>query len=177
MRKPLSGMVRAERKGPFPYYGAARVFDYIDDYIFDGDYLLVAEDGSVITPDRKPVLQFATGKFWANNHTHILQGKPPVSTEYLYLVIRDRDVSGYVTGAAQPKINQANLNRIPVVVPSLKILQSFDEFVCPVIRLVRLMEERSEVLRKTRDLLLPKLISGQLDVEDLDIDTGEAVTE
>ena len=171
-RKPLSKMQRAKRKGPYPYYGAAKVFDYIDDYIFDGDYLLVAEDGSVITPDRKPVLQFASGKFWANNHTHILQGKLPFSTEFLYFALCDQNISGFVTGAAQPKINQGNLNRIPVIRPREHLLDSFNKIARDFIRQIKVLENKSDVLRKTRDLLLPRLISGELDVSDLSIETG-----
>jgi type I restriction enzyme S subunit len=175
LRKPLSKMQRAERQGVYPYYGAARIFDYIDDYIFDGIYLLMAEDGSVITPDRKPVLQYVTGKFWANNHTHILQGTGDVSMEFLYLVLSDMDVTGYITGAAQPKITQANLNRIPVVVSDDSTLQSFNEIISGMFRQKVSLDEKNKVLRQTRDLLLPRLISGELDVSELDIEAAQEV--
>lgn len=174
LRKPLSKMERAKRKGPYPYYGAAKVFDYIDDYIFDGDYLLFAEDGSVMTKDRHPVLQWASGRFWANNHTHILQGGDSVSTELLYLTLSMVDVVGYVTGAAQPKITQANLNRIPVVVASSQIAARFDALVKPMIALVQSLKREGDTLAATRDLVLPKLVSGELDTSELDIDVGEA---
>ncbi len=163
-RKPLSSMVRQNRKGPYPYYGAEKVFDYIDDFIFDGEYLLIAEDGSVITPDRKPVLQLTKGKFWANNHTHILQGRPPISTEYLYLRLSDLDIQGYVTGAAQPKITQENMNRIPILVPSEELLGSFDNIVRTMFIQMKVFEDKNRNLRRTRDLLLPKLISGEIEV-------------
>jgi type I restriction enzyme, S subunit len=103
LRKPLSSMDRAKRNGLYPYYGAAKIIDYIDDYIFDGTYLLIAEDGSVITNEQKPVLQYVEGKFWANNHVHILKGKGIISTEHLYLALSEVNISGYITGAAQPK--------------------------------------------------------------------------
>ena len=83
-RKPLSGRVRSTMQGEYPYYGAAKVLDHINDYLFDGRYLLVGED-SVVTEDGKPVLQLVTGKFWVNNHTHVVQGKVPISTNFLYL--------------------------------------------------------------------------------------------
>jgi len=172
MRKPLSKMEREKRPGPYPYYGAAKVFDHIDDFIFNGIYLLIAEDGSVVTPDRKPVLQYVNGKFWANNHTHVLQGKEPIPTEFLHLVLSQLDISGYITGAAQPKITQENLNRIPVLVPSSDLLTNFNEIVELIYRSIVLTEEKNKVLRQTRDLLLPKLISGELDVSELDIKTG-----
>jgi type I restriction enzyme S subunit len=172
MRKPLSKMEREKRPGPYPYYGAAKVFDHIDDFIFNGIYLLIAEDGSVVTPDRKPVLQYVNGKFWANNHTHVLQGKEPIPTEFLHLVLSQLDISGYITGAAQPKITQENLNRIPVLVPSSDLLTNFNEIVELIYRSIVLTEEKNKVLRQTRDLLLPKLISSELDVSELDIKTA-----
>jgi type I restriction enzyme S subunit len=177
LRKPLSSMQRADMKGEYPYYGAAKIFDYINNYIFDGKYLLVAEDGSVITPDRKPVLQMAYGKFWVNNHTHILQGKLPVCTEHLCLSLSFTDVSGYVTGAAQPKITQANMNRMPFLVATDDVQAAFTELVVPLFDEMHLLDRKNANLRQARDLLLPKLISGQLDVEDLDIDTGEPLVE
>ena len=67
-----------------PYYGAAKILGYINGYLFDGRYLLIGEDGSVVTKDGKPVLQLVTGKFWVNNHTHVVQGKSPISTNFLY---------------------------------------------------------------------------------------------
>jgi type I restriction enzyme, S subunit len=167
-RRPLSSMERATRKGPYPYYGAAKVFDYIDDFIFDGVYLLVGEDGSVITPDRKPVLQLTDGRFWPNNHTHVLRGKAPISTSYLFLVLSDADVSGCVTGAAQPKITQANLNRIPVMVATERLMNKFDAVVAPMFSEVATLNRKNINLRSTRDMLLPKLVSGEVSVEQIE---------
>ncbi|MCX5810436.1 MAG: restriction endonuclease subunit S [Proteobacteria bacterium] len=172
LRKPLSSMQREKRKGNYPYYGAAKIFDYIDDYLFDGTYLLVAEDGSVITPDRRPLLQYVSGKFWANNHTHILQGKGTVSTEFLYLFLNVFDISGYITGAAQPKITQENLNRIQIAVSDDLLMKRFNQFILPFFQERIILQKKNDVLRQTRDLLLPKLISGEIDVENLDINTG-----
>ena len=167
-RKPLSGMVRALRPGLYPYYGAATIFDYIDDYIFDGTYLLMAEDGSVITPDGKPMLQYVAGKFWANNHTHVLRGTR-VSTEFLSLLLADTPISGYITGAAQPKITQANMNRIPCVVPDSMVAAAFDDITVPVFGCLAVLASQVTNLRASRDLLLPPLISGDFEVTDLKI--------
>ncbi len=163
LRRPISKMKRAEMQGDFPYYGAARIFDFVNDYIFDGKYLLLAEDGSVVTQDGYPVLQFVNGKFWANNHTHVLQGTQ-VSTEYLYLALRDFPILGYVTGSAQPKINQANLNRIPILVPASDVLAYFDRAVVVMLDQVELLARACIALGATRDLLLPRLISGEIEV-------------
>jgi serine/threonine protein kinase len=84
-RVPVSGSERAKRRGPYPYHGAASVMDYIDDYLFDGIYLLVGEDRSVVSDSGLGVTQYVWGKLWVNNHAHVLQGKGAVSTEQLYL--------------------------------------------------------------------------------------------
>ena len=169
-RKPLSGRVRSTMQGEYPYYGAAKVLDYINDYLFDGRYLLIGEDGSVVTEDGKPVLQLVTGKFWVNNHTHVVQGKSPISTNFLYLFMSNVAISGYVTGTAQPKINQQNLNRIPVILPPQSLLERFNQMIEPSFDNIVALNLKNDNLRQTRDLLLPKLISGEIDVSELDID-------
>ena len=161
LRKPLSKMKRAEMPGEYPYYGAAKVFDYINDYIFDGEYLLMAEDGSVITHDRAPVLQLVNEKFWPNNHTHVLRGKAPVSTHFLYLGMSLVDISPCITGAAQPKITQENMNRIPFFCGPPDLHYDFDRLVAPMIRQSQVLQRQTQNLRRTRDLLLPRLLSGQ----------------
>jgi type I restriction enzyme S subunit len=162
LRKPLSKMERAEMQGEFPYYGAAKVFDYINGFIFDGEYLLMAEDGSVITTDRAPVLQLVNERFWPNNHTHVLRGRSPFSTHFLYLGLLDVDVSPYITGAAQPKITQENMNRISFVCAPKELHQQFDNLVTPMFRQSQNFQRQLNNLRRTRDLLLPRLLSGQI---------------
>ena len=151
-------------KGDYPYYGAAKVFDYIDQYIFDGNYLLVAEDGSVITSDGHPVLQLARGRFWVNNHAHVLQGRAPVSTEYLFLALERYPIQGHITGAAQPKITQGNLNRIPVSVGPSDLMKKFQNLVSPLFGLRGQLEAANQRLVASRDVLLPRMISGDLPV-------------
>ena len=174
-RKPLSGRVRSTMQGEYPYYGAAKILDHINDYLFDGRYLLIGEDGSVVTKDRKPVLQLVTGKFWVNNHTHVVQGKAPISTNFLYLFMSNVAILGYVTGAAQPKINQQNLNRIPVILPPRGLLEKFNQMIEPNFENINALSLKNANLRQTRDLILPKLISGEIDVSELDIDTDPKV--
>ena len=175
MRRPLSKMERENFKGPYPYYGAAKVFDYVKEYLFDGKYLLLAEDGSVETSDGYPVLQLTDGKFWPNNHTHILRGSRRASTEFLYLRLERQPIRGYITGAAQPKLTQAAINRIPVLLPTQRVLDKFDLFVEPLFQLRATLVRKNTNLRTTRDLLLPKLISGELDVSTLPEPLAETV--
>jgi type I restriction enzyme S subunit len=98
-RIPVSGAERAKRQGPYPYHGAAGVMDHIDDYLFDGIYLLLGEDGSVMSEVGLAVTQYVWGRFWVNNHAHVLQGKGCLSTEQVYLHFHFEPVAPYVTGA------------------------------------------------------------------------------
>jgi type I restriction enzyme S subunit len=122
-RRPLSRIIRAKRQGNFPYYGATDIVDYIDDFIFDGKYLLIGEDGANLVSKSRPLAFIAKGKFWVNNHAHIVQTKDFLEIDYLYHYFNSLTLSGYVTGTAQPKLNQANLNKIPIPLPPLKTQQ------------------------------------------------------
>ena len=157
-------MKRTAMESEFPYYGAVKIVDYVNDYIFDGKYLLVAENGSVITSDRKPILQLVNCKFWPNNHTHVLQGKDSNTADFLYLRLSHFDISGCITGAAQPKITQENLYRIPVVIATGKIMKDSNNKIQSNFVFLNNYEKQNTNLRQTRDLLLPKLVSGELEV-------------
>jgi len=164
-RIPLSGKQRESRKGVYPYYGAASVMDYVDDYLFDGIYLLIGEDGSVTKSDGRPVVQYTWGKFWVNNHAHVLQGKGKISTEHLMLAVQDEIIVPYVTGAVQPKLNQANLARIPFIKTTSSVEIAFSAAIAPVYAKVRQNTDESKYLSEARDSLLPRLISGRMSVE------------
>jgi type I restriction enzyme S subunit len=116
-RIPLSKTVRAKRKGPYRYYGATEVVDYIDQYLFHGEYLLIGEDGANLLSKSKPLAFIAEGKFWVNNHAHIVQAKSGISLRYLCYFINSLHLDRWVTGTAQPKLTQANLNKIPISIP------------------------------------------------------------
>lgn len=116
-RKPVKESER--KKGPYPYYGASGIVDYVDGYLFDGRYLLVAEDGENLRTRQTPIAFMADGKFWVNNHAHIVTGNEEVTTEYLHYFLQHADIQSYLTGAVMPKLTQGNLNRIPVRYPEL----------------------------------------------------------
>lgn len=107
------------RPGPYPYFGASGIIDHVDNYLFDGTYLLVAEDGENLRSRNTPIAFLATGKFWVNNHAHVLQAGRGALTEYLAYALGQADIDGYLTGSAQPKLTRQNLDRIPVIVPPL----------------------------------------------------------
>lgn len=168
-RIPLSSRERADLDKIYPYYGATSVMDYVDRYLFDGIYLLLGEDGTVVDASGFPILQYVEGKFWVNNHAHIITGKNGFTVELLYLLFSLTNVQSIVTGAVQPKISQANLNKVPVVIPSEAELKDFDESIQPFFAEIRNLRAENDRLSSVRDSLLPRLMSGELDVSDLDL--------
>lgn len=164
-RVPLSKPQREVMKGDYRYYGATSVMDYVNDYLFEGIYLLFAEDGSVIDENGHPFLQYVWGKFWVNNHAHILQGKNVFSTELLYVLCKKMKVAGIVNGAVQLKINQGNLLGLEIVIPTDAILKKVDNVIQPLFEKLRTNSTQIQYLTNTRDELLPKLMSGQVRVK------------
>jgi type I restriction enzyme, S subunit len=115
----------AERvPGPYPYYGASGIVDHVDKFLFDGEYLLIAEDGENLRTRNTPFAFMARGKFWVNNHAHIVRGNRDADTRFLMYALAATDISGYLTGSTMPKLTQGNMNRIPVVAPPLKEQQA-----------------------------------------------------
>lgn len=169
-RIPLSGAQRAKmEKRIYPYYGAASLMDYVDKYIFDGKYLLLGEDGTVVDNSGYPVLQYVWGQFWVNNHAHILTGKLGFNVESLLLLFKRTPVKSIVTGAVQPKISQANLRSIQVAIPPQSKLDEFNELIRPLFVQIRQNQEQNKSLAALRDTLLPKLMSGEIDVSNVQL--------
>ncbi|WP_149141983.1 restriction endonuclease subunit S [Gemmobacter caeruleus] len=164
-RVPLSSQERAKRQGPYPYHGATSVMDHIDNYLFDERLLLLGEDGSVAKGDGRPFTQYVWGKLWVNNHAHVIKGRD-LSVEQLKLFFDQIDIRPFVTGAVQPKLNQANLRRVPYLRASDTVHSAFDATIAPLYDLVRQLNEESRTLAQTRDLLLPRLMSGEVRVAD-----------
>ena len=164
-RIPLSGADRSKmEKKSYPYYGAASLMDLVDNYIFDGKYLLLGEDGTVVDDAGYPILQYVWGQFWVNNHAHILTGRLGYDVESLYMLFKQTPVKSIVTGAVQPKISQANLRSVQVVIPPEHNLREYNDLVEPLFSLFRANEEECKTFTALRDTLLPKLMSGEIDV-------------
>lgn len=117
MRVPVKESDR--RPGPYPYYGASGVVDHVDQYLFDGEYLLIAEDGENLRTRNTPVAFLARGKFWVNNHAHIVRGNGEADTRFLMYALSVKDIGGYLTGSTMPKLTQGNMNRISLLAPPL----------------------------------------------------------
>jgi type I restriction enzyme S subunit len=166
-RIPLSRMERDKMKeGPlYPYYGAASIMDEVNDFIFDGDYILLGEDGTVRTDEGFPILQFATGKFWVNNHAHVLKGRYPYSDYLIFQFLKQTNIDNIVTGAVQPKINQGNLKALVFPMLPHKLLLDFDTQTNQIFKKTKSNNSQIRHLESLRDTLLLKLMSGDVRVD------------
>lgn len=134
IRVPLSAKQRTNLNKKFPYYGAQSIIDYVDDYLFDGEYILVAEDGENLNSQKNNVCNLVNGKFWVNNHAHIIKAKQGHNTKYLYYKLNLINFKPFVTGSAQPKLTKDNLSSIPLRIHDrssqneiAKVLSDLDE--------------------------------------------------
>lgn len=118
-RIPLSSSERKRLKKIYPYYGAQGIIDYVENYIFDGEYILIAEDGNNLKSLQQNIATWVEGKFWVNNHAHILGKKKGYNLRYIYYLLSILDLRGYITGSAQPKLNQENLAGIQLQLPNI----------------------------------------------------------
>ena len=167
-RKPISSREREQHRGIYPYYGATSIIDYVDNYIFDGTYLLMGEDGTVKTDEGFPVLQYIWGKNWINNHAHVLKGKT-ISTELLMFALRKINIENIITGAVQPKINQENMNKIEFVIGNDSKNKELEEILTNLMNKSKNIIEENKNLEQLRDTLLPKLMNGEIDLDNIEI--------
>ena len=143
-RKPVK---EADRKsGPYPYYGASGIVDYVNGYIFNGEHLLIAEDGENLRTRQTPIAFRACGKFWVNNHAHIVVGNERASTRYLEYAVLGLDITSYLTGAVMPKLTQGNLNRIEVPCPPREVQDA-------IVGVLGSLDDRITLLRETNATL------------------------
>ena len=153
-RVPLSRIVREQRQGEYRYYGAQGVIDHIDGYIFDGEYILVAEDGENLRSRKQPVASIVSGRFWVNNHAHIIKGRQGIADDrFLLSAVNRAPLSGLISGAAQPKLTQASLRQLTIPCPAFEtqvrigsLLAAFDELIEINERRIKLLEDLARSL-------------------------------
>ena len=157
LRKPISKDKR--ETGIYPYYGANGILEYVKDYIFHGTFLLFGEDGSVINKDGSPVLNWASGKIWVNNHAHVLSEKSDVALlRYIYHYLSTTDVSSIVRGVP-PKINQQNLKSILIPIPPFPIQQEIVNILDKFTALDAELQAELEARRKQYEYYREKLLT------------------
>lgn len=155
-RIPLSSREREQRKGIYPYYGATGILDYVNGFLFSGEYVLFAEDGTVTDTNGHPIVQLVNGSFWVNNHAHILKGKNGWNDYTLYVAIKQINVDKAVTGAVQPKINQANLLSLEIPNLSNNNLQTINTELDVVFHKVFHLRSENKKLQELKGLYLKK---------------------
>ena len=155
-RIPLSSREREQRKGIYPYYGATGILDYVNGFLFSGEHVLFAEDGTVTDTNGHPIVQLVNGSFWVNNHAHILKGKNGWNDYTLYVALKQINVDKAVTGAVQPKINQANLLSLEIPNLSNNNLQTINTELDVVFHKVFHLRSENKKLQELKGLYLKK---------------------
>lgn len=158
-RIPLSSVERAGMEKKYPYYGAASLIDYVDNYIFDGTYILLGEDGTVVTDEGKPVVQYVTGKFWVNNHAHILTGYNGFDNNSIYILLKNIRITEYITGGVQAKLSQTSLSNIKILYSNLTLLSVFNHYIMPLFQ--KIIDNNTEIslIKQHLNLIIYKLNS------------------
>lgn len=155
-RKPLNSSERDKRKGTIPYYGANGIVDYIDDFIFNEELILLAEDGGNFDDySTRPIAQLIKGKSWVNNHTHVLHCK--INTTYVFYTLVHKDIRKYINGTSRAKLNKADMLEIVVQVPNIQEQQKIANFLSTIDKKLEKEEEKLEALRIWKKGLLQQM--------------------
>ena len=154
-------------RGEFPYYGASGIVDYVADYIFDGDALLVSEDGANLLMRSTPIAFSVSGKYWVNNHAHILQFQNMATQRFVEFYLESIKLDEYIRGAAQPKLTQKALNSIPIPIPKLveaqaKIVEGIESVSEETQRLESIYQQKLSALEELKKSLLHQAFTGAL---------------
>jgi type I restriction enzyme S subunit len=164
-RVPITKNVRTS--GKYPYYGASGIVDYVGEYIFDGDTLLISEDGANLLARSSPIAFSVSGKYWVNNHAHILKFQNMATQRFVEFYLESIMLDEYITGAAQPKLNQKALNSIPIPIPrsieaQAEIVGSFESLQRETQNLAKLYEQKLTSLEELKKSLLNQAFTGEL---------------
>ncbi|WP_257286520.1 restriction endonuclease subunit S [Endozoicomonas sp. SESOKO1] len=165
LRVPIKSEDRQNRQGEYPYYGAQGIIDFVDDYIFEGDYLLVAEDGENVKSRKYDIALYVSGKFWVNNHAHILQSTESSDLRFLQYMINFISIKDYVTGQAQPKLNKAALMGIKIKLPPISEQKEISSTLYTVDRKLDHLQTQKAQTQQLKKGLMQKLLTGQIRVQ------------
>ena len=179
-RIPISSEIRKKQQHKqYDYYGASGVIDKVDNYLFDERLLLIGEDGANLLSRSKNNAFFAEGKYWVNNHAHVIDAKPKNILSYIVLVINSIKLDDFITGSAQPKLSQDNLNKIPIPLPPLAEQQRITQEVNRLFTLIDQLEEDKAALQQLVSQLKSKILSlairGQLVPQDANDEPAEVL--
>ena len=170
-RKPVSLAIRSKQKNKvYDYYGAAGVIDKVDNYLFDECLLLIGEDGANLLSRNKNNAFLADGKYWVNNHAHVLDTIDKFILSYVAIVINSMKLDDYITGSAQPKLSQDNLNKIPIFLPPLneqkRIMTELERWFALIDQIDQGKVDLQETIKQTKSKILDLAIHGKLVPQD-----------
>jgi type I restriction enzyme S subunit len=163
-RVPLKSEDRQEIQGVYPYYGAQGIIDYVNDYIFDGKYLLVAEDGENVKGQKYDIAFVVNGKFWVNNHAHILQATKDMNLYFISSILNHINIIKYVTGTGQPKLNKAQLNSIKIPLPPLEEQKQIANILSTADKKLEVLRAKKQMYETLKQGLMQKLLTGEVRV-------------
>ena len=170
-RKPVSSAIRSKQKNKvYDYYGAAGIIDKVDGFIFDERLLLIGEDGANLLSRSKDNAFFAEGKYWVNNHAHVLDATDKNLLDFVAIVINAMKLDDYITGSAQPKLSQDNLNKIPIALPPLqeqiRIVKELNHWFSLVYCIECNKDDLQDIIKQTKSKILDLAIHGKLVPQD-----------
>lgn len=170
-RKPVSSVIRSKQTSKiYDYYGAAGVIDKVDSYLFDERLLLIGEDGANLLSRSKNNAFFAEGRYWVNNHAHVLDATDKNLLDFIAIVINSMKLDDYITGSAQPKLSQDNLNKIPIALPPLaeqqRIIAEIKKWFTLIDQIEQGKADLQTIIRQTKSKILDLAIHGKLVPQD-----------
>ena len=170
-RKPVSLAIRSKQANKFyDYYGAAGVIDKVDNYLFEERLLLIGEDGANLLSRNKDNAILADGKYWVNNHAHVLDATDKSILSYVALVINSMKLDDYITGSAQPKLSQDNLNKIPILLPpfeeQVRIIEELEHWLTLIDKIEQSQSNLQTIIKHTKSKILDLAIHGKLVPQD-----------
>ena len=170
-RKPVSSAIRSKQKNKiYDYYGAAGIIDKVDEYLFNERLLLIGEDGANLLSRSKDNAFFADGQYWVNNHAHVLDATDKSILDYVAIMINSMKLDDFITGSAQPKLSQDNLNKIPVMLPPFneqyRILKEVKHWVSLIDLIECGKDNLIEIIQQVKSKILDLAIHGKLVPQD-----------
>lgn len=169
LRVPIKKLDREKIQGEYPYYGATGIVDYINDYKFDGEYLLISEDGKALFHRNKPIAFIAKGQFWVNNHAHVITTENKSTLIYLERCIELLDISNYITGIDQYKLNRSNISKIKIPLPPSDLQTQYEEKTIKINKQIKQMSIGLKQINNLYNSLMHKAFNGELFKEDIKV--------